>query len=390
MPPLCVPKARAREGGGCEAQHAGLVSSDVRDQVRSVVLAHDYLLVMRGAERSFAALCDLWPGAPIASLLYDDSIFGERLVGHDVRTSPLQYLGARQATFKALLPLMPWAAEQLDVSGHDLVISSSSAFAHGVRPDPEAVHVCYCYTPFRYAWYEREYGLAQAPRFARPLVAMTLSRIRKWDRQAASRGTYYIAISRISQQRIARYWNVEAPIVYPPVELDRFSPGEPEDFVLVVCELVAHKRVDVALEAARMAGVAVKVVGGGVDEQRLRALYGRHAEFLGRIDDATLASLYPRAKALVEEFGITAVEAQAAGRPVVAAAAGGALETIVDGETGVLVTPGDVAALAVVLGDEQLARFDPALAIANAQRFSVAAFGSRIRTHVDAALAAKR
>jgi len=365
--------------------------ASIRSQAPRVVLVHDYLLVMRGAERSFAAMCDLWPDAPVATLLYDSQVFGARLAGHKVRTSPLQRLGTRQSTFKALLPFMPWAAGRLDVSSHDLVVSSSSAFAHGVRPDPAAVHVCYCYTPFRYAWYEQDAGIAQAPRFARPLVAAALRRIRDWDRRAASRGTSYIAISRISHERLARYWGVDAPIIHPPVELARFAPSEPEDYLLVVCELVRHKRVDLALEAARRAGVRVKVVGGGADEQRLRALYGQHAEFLGRIGDAALADLYARARALVmpnvEEFGITAVEAQASGRPVVAAAGGGALETVVDGETGVLVPPGDVEALAAVLRDEDLERFDPAAAVANAQRFSVEAFGSQIRAHVASALA---
>jgi glycosyltransferase involved in cell wall biosynthesis len=355
------------------------------------VLVHDYLLVMRGAERTFAALCDLWPGAPVATLLYDQKVFEERLAGHPLRTSPLQLLRAKQSTFKALLPLMPWAAEHLDVSGHDLVVSSSSAFAHGVRPQPGAVHLCYCHTPFRYAWYEQESGLAQAPRFARPLVSRTLRNARAWDRRVAARGIRYIANSRLSQERLARYWGVEAPIVHPPVELGRFSPAEPEDYVLVVCELVRHKRVDLALEAARRAGVRVKVVGGGADEQRLRTLYAQHAEFLGRIDDAALADVYARARALVmpnvEEFGITAVEAQAAGRPVVAMAAGGALETVVDGETGVLVPPGDLDALTAVLRDGDLERFAAAATIANARRFSVEAFASHIRAHVASALA---
>jgi glycosyltransferase involved in cell wall biosynthesis len=289
---------------------------------------------------------------------------------------------------------MPWAVERLDVAGSDLVMSSSSAFAHGVLPDRGAVHVCYCYTPFRYAWYERDAGVSQAPRLVRPLVAAALGRIRGWDQRASSRGTRYIAISRVSQERIMRYWGVEAPIVHPPVELGRFVTGEPEDFVLVVCELVRHKRVELALEAARRAGIRVKVVGGGSDERRLRALYGEHADFLGRIDDAALAELYPRAIALVmpntEEFGITAVEAQASGRPVVAAAAGGALETIVDGETGVLVPPDDLDALTAVLRDDALTRLDPAAAVANARRFSVGTFHSKLRRHVDAALAAGR
>jgi glycosyltransferase involved in cell wall biosynthesis len=348
---------------------------------------------MRGAERAFSALCDLFPGAPVATLLYDSEVFDERLAGHPVQTSPLQHLGAKQSTFKALLPLLPWATECLDVSGHDLVISSSSAFAHGVLADPGAAHVCYCYTPFRYAWYEQEAGIRQAPRLARPLVRASLSRIREWDRRAASRGTRYVAISRLSQERLEKYWGVHAPIVHPPVELGRFAPSEPEDFVLIVSELVRHKRVDLALEAARRAGVHVKVVGGGCDERRLRAMFEGDADFLGRLDDEALADLYPRARALVmpnvEEFGITAVEAQASGRPVVAAAAGGALETVIDGETGVLVPPGDVDALAAVLGDDDLGRMDPCSAVANAQRFSVGAFKAKMLQHVASALEAR-
>lgn len=350
------------------------------------ILVHDYLLVLRGAERSFAAMCDLWPEAPVATLLHDEAVFAERLAGHRVRTSPLQRLGAGQSTFKVLLPVLPWAVERLDVRGHGLVVSSSSAFAHGVRPDPGAVHVCYCYTPFRYAWYEQAAGIAQAPRPLRPLVAASLRRTRRWDFAAAQRGTRYVAISQLSQERIARHWGVEAEIVHPPVELDRFCVGEPEDFVLVVCELVRHKRVEIALEACRRARTKVKVVGGGADEPRLRALHGDHAEFLGRLDDVALAALYPRALALVmpnvEEFGITAVEAQASGRPVVALAAGGAVETVRDGETGLLVDPDDPAALVEALTETDFTRFDPDAAVANAQRFSVAAFGAGIRAQV--------
>ncbi len=353
------------------------------------VLVHDYLLVMRGAERSFAAICDMYPGAPISTLLYDGAVFDGRLAGHPVRTSPLQRLGARQRTFKALLPVLPWAAERLPVAGHDVVISSSSAFAHGIRPDEGAAHVCYCYTPFRYAWYEREAGIAQAPAPLRPLVARTLDRVRRWDLEAARRGTRYIAISEISRERIRRYWDVDAEIVHPPVELERFAVGTPEDFALIVCELVRHKRVDVALDACRRAGVPAKVVGGGADEARLKQLHGDHAEFLGRIDDTALAALYPRARCLVmpnvEEFGITAVEAQASGRPVVAADAGGARETVRDGQTGLLVPEGDVDALAEALRSDALDRMAPVAAVANAQRFSVQAFQDGIRAQVEKA-----
>lgn len=355
------------------------------------VLVHDYLLVMRGAERSFAAICDLYPSAPVATLLYDPRVFGERLAGHPVSTSRYQTFGARQQTFKALLPLLPSAAERLPVAGHDLVLSSSSAFAHGVRPDPGAVHVCYCHTPFRYAWYAQEVGVAQVPRLARPAVRRTLNRIRAWDRAVAQRDTHYVANSCLSQERIYRYWGREAPVVHPPVEVDRFAPGQPEDFFLVVSELVRHKQIEVALEAARRARMPIKVVGGGADESRLRAAYGGHAEFLGRLDDDALAALYTRARALVvpnlEEFGIAAVEAQASGRPVIAADGGGARETVVDGETGRFFPPGDIAALVDAMRDPLLDSIDPTRTVANAQRFSVEAFHQGLSCQIATAKA---
>lgn len=350
------------------------------------VLVHDYLLVMRGAERSFARIADIWPNAPIATLLYDHEVFGERLAGHPVRTSRLQRLEARQSTYKALLPALPAAAERLPVSGHDLVISSSSAFAHGVQPDEGAVHVCYCYTPFRYAWYEQEAGIMQAPRAARPVVRRTLQRIQRWDHRQAQRGTRYVAISRLSQERIRRYWGVEADIVHPPVELERFAPATPGDHLLFVGELVRHKHVEVALQAAREARVPIKIVGGGADEARLRAQYDATAEFLGRVEDEELAALYASCRALIvpniEEFGITAVEAQASGRPVISADGGGTRETVIEGQTGFFFGSGDVAALRRILLSEAIDELSPADAVRNAKRFSVQNFQNGIRGQV--------
>jgi len=288
---------------------------------------------------------------------------------------------------------MPAATRTLDVSGHGVVISSSSAFAHWVDVDPGATHVCYCHTPFRYAWYERETALAQTPAPARPLVAATLAAIRRWDHGKAQRPTRYVANGRICQERIARYWGREAPIVYPPVDLARFTPGRPEDFVLLVGELVRHKQWELALGAAWRAGVPVKVVGGGSDEARLRALHGDRAEFLGRVSDAELAALYARARALVvpntEEFGITAVEAQAAGRPVIAARAGGVLETVVEGVTGAFFEPGDADSLTAILSDPGLDRLRPQDAVANAGRFSVQVFHQAILDQIRQAIGHK-
>jgi glycosyltransferase involved in cell wall biosynthesis len=351
----------------------------------SVALVHDYLLVMRGAERAFAAITELWPDAPIYTLLYDREGTKDRFADRRVRTSYLQWLGMRQSGFRRLLPFFPRAAEKLPVGDHDLIISSSSAFAHGVRPREGATHISYCYTPFRYAWHERARALEETPRYARPVVQRLLDRIRSWDVAASQLVTHYIAVSELTRERIQRFYGREASVVHPPVEVDRFEIGAPEDFFLVVAEVVPHKRVDIAVEAAHRAQQPIKVVGGGPDLQYLTEAYPT-AEFLGRIPDAELATLYGRARALivpnVEEFGIAAVEAQAAGRPVVAADAGGARETIMPGDTGILVKSGDVEALAEALRHTDFDAFSPTRIKEHSAQFSVAAFQERLRAEV--------
>lgn len=354
-----------------------------------VALAHDYLLVMRGAERSFAAIAEMYPHAPIFTLLYDELGTGGRFAGRSISTSPLQRLGIGQSNFRRLLPLYPWAIGQLELPASDVVLSSSSAFAHGVRTPAGAVHVCYCYTPFRYAWYEQERALSETPRALRPALRWQLRRIRRWDLAASARVDAYIAISALSRERIRRYYGREAPIVYPPVETQRFSPGNPGEALLVVSELVRHKRVHVALEAARRAHAPIRVAGSGPDHAALREAYPE-AEFLGRVGDEELARLYASARAVVvpsmEEFGITAVEAQAAGRPVIAAAAGGALETVLDGVTGRLARLDDVESFARAIEHVDELDFDPARAVENAERFSVRAFQRALAEQVAGAL----
>jgi len=351
----------------------------------SITLAHDYLLVMRGAERVFAAIAELYASAPIFTLLYDEHGTSGRFAGRAITTSPLQRLGVRQANFRRLLALYPWAVEQLELAPCEVVLSSSSAFAHGVHVPAGAVHVCYCYTPFRYAWYEQQRALREVPPILRGLLRRQLERIRRWDLAASRHVDAYIAISELSRERIARYYGREAVVIHPPVETHRFAPGEPEDWLLVVSEVVRHKRLHVALEAARRARLPIRVVGSGPDQAALRAAYPE-AEFLGRASDEQLAALYASARAVVvpsmEEFGIVAVEAQAAGRPVIAAAAGGALETVLDGQTGMLVGLDDIDAFAAAMRGIDELDFDPAQAVDNAERFSVAAFQRRLHEHV--------
>jgi len=343
---------------------------------------------MRGAERTFAEMGACWPDAPIYTLLHD-SDGAAAFEGREIHTSYLQRLGVNQKRFRYLLPLFPRAAERLPVADYDVIVSSSSAFAHGVRPHPGALHVCYCHSPFRYAWFERDRAMAETPRLARPLMRRILENIRRWDVAAAGRVTHFVANSEITRERIGRFYGADAEVVHPPVEVERFSIGEPQDYLLFVGQLVRHKRVDIAIEAAGRAGHEIKIVGDGPERPALEARFGngRGARFLGSVTDERLAELYGDCLALVvpnvEEFGIAAVEAQAAGRPVVGVRDGGLRETVIDGETGLLVDGDGAENLAEALRDADFDRFDPAKIRLHAQRFSPTSFRDQIRSIVD-------
>ena len=352
----------------------------------NTALVHDYLLVLRGAERTFAAMSDIWPEAPILTLLYDQPGTEGRFAERTVCTSPLQRLGLGQANFRAMLPLFPTAVRRLDVGEVDCVVSSSSAFAHGVRAPAGSHHVCYCHTPFRYAWHERARALGEVAPVLRPPLGLALRRHRNFDRRAARAVDQYVANGQITRERIRRFWGRDAPVVHPPVDVERFRPAEPGDHVLFVGELVRHKRPELAIEAAAAAGRRIKVVGAGPELGRLRDRYRREADFLDRVRDEALPGLYAGAAALVvpnvEEFGIASVEAQAAGRPVVAVDAGGARETVLHGRTGVLVPDGNPGALARALRQD-LTRFDADDIREHAQRFSRPRFQAELQEIVE-------
>ena len=360
-------------------------------QGRSVALAHDYLLVMRGAERTFEAMAQCWPDAPVHTLLYDRDATAGRFDRHRIKTSMLQRTGVRQKGFRRLLPFFPAAADRMSVGDADVVISSSSAFAHGIGRD-DTERICYCHSPFRYVWHERRRALSEFPAPLRATGARVLDHVRAWDLESSQRVTHYIANSKITQQRIGDFYEREASIVHPPVAVDRFSIGTPEDFFLIVCELVSHKNVDVALAAAERAGAKVKVVGTGPERARLEARFGDTAEFLGRVGDSALEDLYSRCLAFlmpaVEEFGIAAVEAMASGRPVVASAEGGALEFVTP-LTGVLVPVRDVDALAEALRFTDFESFDPVRLRHRAESFSTASFQLKLVDEVERALAGR-
>jgi glycosyltransferase involved in cell wall biosynthesis len=359
-----------------------------------VALVHDFLLDLRGAERVFAAICDAWPEADVFTAVYDEEGTEGRFAARSPQTSFLQRLRPTARTFRPLLPLYPYAIESLDLRGYEIVISSSSAWAHGVVVDPGAVHVCYCHNPFRYAWSEREATLGARPAPLRLPLRVLLSRWRQWDWIAAQRVDRYVANSRLTASRVQRYLGREADVLHPPVELDRFAPGQVGDHYLALAELMAHKRIDVAIKAFNRLRRPLVVVGDGPELRRLRRLAGPTIVFTGRVSDERVAELLRSARALVvtaaEEFGIAAVEALASGRPVIALASGGVLESVREGVTGTYYHRGDAAALAeAVAGFEPMA-IDPAACVAAAQRFGTARFQAALRRIVADAVASER
>jgi glycosyltransferase involved in cell wall biosynthesis len=354
-----------------------------------VALVHDFLLDLRGAERVFGALCNIWPQADLFTAVYDEDGTEGRFADRTIHTSFLQRLRPSARTFRALLPLYPAAIEAFDFSGYDLVVSSSSAWAHAVLCDENTVHVCYCHNPFRYAWNERDRTLArQRNPVTRAFLRGAFRRWRQWDWIAAQRTDRYVACSRATQARIRAYFGRESSVLYPPIETERFSPGPVGDHYVIVSEQMPHKQIDLAVSAFNMLRLPLIVVGDGPDARNLRRMAGPTIHFTGRAPDATVASILQGARALivtsVEEFGLTALEAQAAGRPVIARRAGGALETVQPGVTGCLWSGGAVElARAVASFDD--AAIDPQACVQNAARFGPANFRDGMLREVAAA-----
>lgn len=339
---------------------------------------HDFLLDLRGAERVFTELCEMWPTADIYTAVYDEAGTEGRFAHRNVHGSYLQRLRPSARTFRALLPLYPSAIESFDLSDYDLVVSSSSAWAHAVLCGDQTLHVSYCHNPFRYVWNDRDSTLSRRRNpVTRELLRVAFRRWRRWDWLAAQRTDRYVANSQVTQDRIRRYFEREAGIVHPPVDTARFSAGRVADHYVIVSELMAHKQIDVAIEAFNSLRLPLMIVGDGPAARRLRRNAGPTITFTGRLSDAAVAEAVQGARAMivtaVEEFGIAAVESQAAGRPVIARRGGGVLETVVEGETGCFWAGGPAELAAAVLEFDDAA-IDPAACVRNAARFSRASF----------------
>lgn len=345
---------------------------------------------VRGADRVFLEICELWPDADVFTPVYDERGTEGRFAHRNIETSFLQRMRPTARNFRAFLPLYPAAIESFDLSSYGLVISSSSAWAHAVICDERAVHVSYCHNPFRYAWNERHRTLAERhDPISRAALRGLFRRWREWDWIAAQRVDRYVTNSRTTQARIKAYFGRESHIVYPPVATGRFERRPVGDHYLVLSELVSHKQIDVAVEAFTKLRLPLVIAGGGPDRRRLRALAGPTIRFAGRVSDDEAARLLASCRALVvttgEEFGIAAVEAQAAGRPVIARAAGGLLENVVDGETGYL-WDGGPEELAEAVQDFDTNAVDSDACVANARRFDTSVFRESFPREVQAAI----
>jgi glycosyltransferase involved in cell wall biosynthesis len=301
-----------------------------------VAITHDYLVQYGGAERVVEVLHDLWPDAPVFTSIYDADAMPDGFRSMDVRTSFLQSVPGLARHSKLGLPAYPKAFASFDLRGYDVVVSSSSGWAHGVRTDLDALHVVYCHNPARWLYRPESY-LARERAVAAPL----LPALRRWDRRASRHANRYIANSETTRQRIFAAYGRASTVLHPPVNTDRFQLGEPGGFYLCASRLTDYKRIDLAIEACHDLGVPLLVAGDGPARSRLeRSAEGHDVDFLGRVSDQELASLLARCRALIvpaeEDFCITAVEAMAAGRPVVGYARGGLVETVLPDRTGVL------------------------------------------------------
>jgi glycosyltransferase involved in cell wall biosynthesis len=353
-----------------------------------LALIHDWLNQRGGAEDVLEALVGMFPGAPLYTSIYAPELMPAHYRRWPIRTSFMDRLPGIHRRHQPYLPLYPLAFERFDLNGHDLLLSNKSGFCHGVRKPAGARHICYCLTPTRYVWgfddYAEREGLSAAARLMlRPLLAW----LQRWDKRAADGVDDFIAISSEVQRRIGKFYGRASEIIYPPVDVRRFSvTSGPGDYFLSLGRLIPYKRVDLAVAACDELGLPLWVAGEGRDRARLEALAGPTVKFLGRVPDAGLPELFARARGFIfpglEDFGIAPAQALAAGRPVIAYAGGGALDIVQDGVNGVLFREKSVASLKAALLRFADFKFDAQAIRQSAERFDTSVFIERLSAFI--------
>jgi glycosyltransferase involved in cell wall biosynthesis len=351
-----------------------------------IALVHDWLTGMRGGEKALEVMCERLPDAELFTLFRIPGSVSPVIERRRIHTSFIQRLPAVARHYRYYLPLFPTAVEQFNFDRFDLVLSTSHCAVKSIVTHGRARHICYCLTPMRYAWdqFDTYFGHERLGSIGSQVMRRVMARLARWDRDTADRVDRYVAISHYVAGRIGRYYNREAVVVYPPVDTTFFHPNgvSPELYALMVSALVPYKRVDLAIESCARAGVPLKIVGDGPERAALERGASGQAEFLGRRSDEEVRELYRRAAVVLlpgeEDFGIVPLEAQACGRPVVALGRGGALETVIHGQTGILVEEPAAEAFADAIADAVGRRFDQSAIRAHAERFGRERFGDEI------------
>jgi glycosyltransferase involved in cell wall biosynthesis len=355
-----------------------------------LAFVHDWLTGMRGGEKALEVLCERFPDAELFTLVHVPGSVSPTIERRPIHTSFVQHLPQVRRYYRQYLPLFPAAVRQFRFDDFDLVVSISHCAAKSIVHPRSTRHLCYCLTPMRYAWdqFDAYFGPERLGPMRSGLMRTVMSQLARWDRRTADRVDRYVAISHHVAGRIGRYYNREAGVVYPPVDTEFFRPDrtEPDRYVLVVSALVPYKRIDVAMEACARAHVPLKIAGIGPDRGRLERNAANGTEFLGHVSDEQIRELYRRAALVLlpgeEDFGIVPLEAQACGRPVIALGRGGALETVVSGETGLLVDEPSADHFADAITTALARRFDSSVIRRHAERFGRARFGDEMEAIV--------
>ncbi len=355
-----------------------------------VAIVHEWFSGIGGSEKVVKAFHDIYPDAPIYVFVHDKRKMPEEYNNMDIRTSYLQKIPFAKSKYQYFLPFMPGAVERYDLSEYDLVLSSSTCCAKGVITKADTLHICYCHTPMRYGWDMYFDYIKDKNRFVRWIIASQMKNIRLWDRLSADRVDYFIANSYNVARRIKKTYRRNSKVIYPPVETDFYTPGNMDgDFYLIVSRLVPYKRVDLAIEAFNQIGMPLIIIGGGPELKKYKRMAKSNIKLLGRLSDDEIRDYYQKCKAFIfpgeEDFGITPVEAQACGRPVIAYGKGGALETIVNGSTGLFFFNQDVESLkeAVLNFENNINSFDKESIRKHAEKFSTLRFKNEITNFID-------
>lgn len=349
-----------------------------------IAVVHDYFTQIGGAEQVAAALIQTFPGASLHATVALPECVPAGLAGVPVTTSWMQKLPAMRRFYRFYFLLYPLAVPSLDLSGYELVLSSSSGYAKGVHTNRDAIHVCYCHTPMRWAWNFESYSAREEMGSAKQLLLSHLIRgLRHWDLGASRQPDHFIANSQTVAARIRHVYGRFAEVIYPPIDLDRFRPSEEqEDYYIVLARLVSYKRIDLAVEACTMLGRRLLVIGDGPDRARVMAKAGPTVSFLGRLSDGEVEHYAARCRALIfpgeEDFGMAPLEIAAAGRPTIAYRGGGAVETIVDGVTGIFFDRQEPGDLADAITRFERIEWSPAVLRRHAEKFGTDVFQAKL------------